>query len=120
MHKNKRSGNEIVPQQQLIVCYHGNMVSLSIKSSHAYQRARQRLDNISLSITIDNHKRKLICRAPTKAQFILHALISQIPSFQNYEKVILAYVKSRETKDYLKNHSGIKIVQEKTGFLKSI
>ena len=78
------------------------MVSLSIKSSHAYQRARQRSCNISLSITIDNHKRKLICRAPTKAQFILHELVSQISLVWNYEKIILTYLKSRETKNYLK------------------
>ena len=45
----------------------------------------------SLSMTIDNQKRKLICRAPTKAQFILHELISQIPLFWNYEKFIHAY-----------------------------
>ena len=29
----------------------------------------------SLTITIDNQKRKLICRAPTKAEFILHEYI---------------------------------------------
>ena len=46
MHKNKRNGNEIVPQQQLIVRYHGNKISSSIKSSHAYQRARQISNNI--------------------------------------------------------------------------
>ena len=55
---------------------------------------------------------------------ILHELVSQIPLFQNYEKKnIFAYVKSRETKDYLKtrvrlfeNQSGIKTVQEKMNF----
>ena len=29
----------------------------------------------SLSITVDNKKTELICKAPTKAQFILHELI---------------------------------------------
>ena len=29
----------------------------------------------------------------TKARFILHELISQIPLFWNYEKFILAYIK---------------------------
>ena len=51
----------------------------------------------SLSMKIDNQKRKLICRAPTKAQLILHELVSQIQLFWNYEKVILAYLKLRET-----------------------
>ena len=39
---------------------------------------------------------------PTKAQFIVHELISQIPLFWNYEKFILAYFKSKETENYLK------------------
>ena len=47
----------------------------------------------SLSIIIDNQKRKLICRAPTKAQFILHEVVSTISLFRNYEKFILAYLK---------------------------
>ena len=34
---------------------------------------------------------------PTKAEFILHELVSQISLFRNYEKFILTYVKSRET-----------------------
>ena len=56
----------------------------------------------SLSITIDNQKRKLICRALTKTQFILHELVSQISLFRNYEKFILPYLKSKETENYLK------------------
>ena len=56
----------------------------------------------SLSMTIDNQKRKLICRALTKALLILHELIPQIPLFWNYENHIYAYLKSREAKDYLK------------------
>ena len=51
----------------------------------------------SLSMTIDNQKRKLICRAPTKAQLILHELVSQFPLFWNYEKFIIAHLKLRET-----------------------
>ena len=46
MYENKLSGSESVPWQQVIVRYHGNRVNSSIKSSHAYQRAKQRLDNI--------------------------------------------------------------------------
>ena len=39
------------------------------------------------------HKKseKIICRAPTKAQFILHQLILQIPLFWNYENCLHAY-----------------------------
>ena len=33
---------------------------------------------------------------PTKAQLILHELISQIPLFWNYENDIHAYIKLRE------------------------
>ena len=46
MYENKQSGNVSVPWQQVIVHYHGNNVNLSIKSSHAYQRVRQRSSNI--------------------------------------------------------------------------
>ena len=45
MHQIKRNVNEIVPYQQLIVHYHINKVMSSIKSSHTYQRARQRSNN---------------------------------------------------------------------------
>ena len=34
---------------------------------------------------------EIICRAPTKAQFILHELIPQIPVFWNYENCLHAY-----------------------------
>ena len=44
----------------------------------------------------------LICVAPTKTHSILHELVPQIPLFWNYENSIRAYIKSRETKDYLK------------------
>ena len=45
-HKSKQSGSGSgsVLWQQVIVRYHGNKVSSSIKSSHAYQRVRQRSD----------------------------------------------------------------------------
>ena len=46
MHKNKQSESEIVPWQQVMVRYNGNKVSSSIKLSHAYQRIRQRSNNI--------------------------------------------------------------------------
>ena len=38
----------------------------------------------------------------TKAQLILYELIPQIPLFGNYEKFIIAYLKLRETENYLK------------------
>ena len=40
---------------------------------------------------------------PTKAQLILHELISRIPLFCNYENYIYAYLKSRETKEIFEN-----------------
>ena len=46
MYDNKQSGSENVPWQQVIVHYHGNEVSSSIKLSHAYQREKQRSNNI--------------------------------------------------------------------------
>ena len=36
-------------------------------------------------------KEKIIFRVPTKAQFILHELIPQIPIFWNYENYLHAY-----------------------------
>ena len=44
--KSKQSGSGNVPWQQVIVRYHGNMVSSSIKLSHAYQRVRLKSGNI--------------------------------------------------------------------------
>ena len=67
-------------------------------------------------MAVDNQKRKLICRTPTKAQFILHELVSQISLFQNYEKIIIAYVKSRETEDYLKTRVELKLFERKLDF----
>ena len=46
MHRMEQNGSESVPRQQVIVRYHGNKVSSSIKLSHAYQRTRQRSNNI--------------------------------------------------------------------------
>ena len=37
--------------------------------------------------------RNFICRAPAKARFILHELVSQISLFWNYEKSVLTYLK---------------------------
>ena len=61
-------------------------------------------------MTIDNQKRKLICKIPTKAQLILDELIQQIPLFWNYENHIHSYLKSRETKDYLKIKKIVKVL----------
>ena len=65
---------------------------------------------------VDNQKRKLICRTPIKAQFILHELVSQISLFQNYEKFIIAYVKSTETEIYLKTRVELKLFERKLDF----
>ena len=56
----------------------------------------------------------------TKARFILHELISQIPLFWNYENDIHTYIKLREKRRLFENQSGIKTVRVKTGFLKFI
>ena len=53
---------------------------------------------------------------PTKAQFILHELLSQIPLLWNYEKFIFAYLKSRETEDYLKTGVELKLFERKLDF----
>ena len=55
-------------------------------------------------MTIDHQKRKLICGAPTKAQFILHELVSQIPLFWNYEKKnhYCLFKNQEEQKNYFK------------------
>ena len=52
----------------------------------------------------------------TKTQFILHELVSQISLFRNYEKFILTYVKSRETKGYLKTRVELKLLKGKLDF----
>ena len=44
--KSKQNGSDSVPWQQIITRYHGNKVSSSIKSSHAYQIVRERSSNI--------------------------------------------------------------------------
>ena len=46
MYENKQSGSESISWQQVILRYHENKVSSSIKLSHAYQRAKQRSNNI--------------------------------------------------------------------------
>ena len=66
-------------------------------------RNKTKIRQYSLSITVDDQKRKLICRALTKAQFILHELVTQILLFWNYENHIHVYLKSRETKEIFKN-----------------
>ena len=62
------------------------------------------------SITHDNQINQSINQSivkscmwgPHQSPFISHELVSQILLFQNYEKLIHAYVKSRETRDYLR------------------
>ena len=85
--------------------YHGDKVSSSIKYKiiTCISKSKTKIKQYSLSIIVDNQKRKLIRRAPTKAQFILHELIPQISLFWNYENHIHAYLKSRETKEIFEN-----------------
>ena len=75
---------------------------MNTKNITCISKKKTNIRHYSLSITIDNQKKNLICRYPTKAQLILHELVSQIPLFWNYENHIHAYLKSRETKYYLK------------------
>ena len=79
-------------------------------------KSNTKIKQYLLSIAVDNQKRNLICGTPTKAQFILHELVSQISLFWNYEKFIFAYVKSRETKDYLKTIFELKLFKRKLDF----
>ena len=53
---------------------------------------------------------------PTKTQFILHELVSQILLFRNYKKFIFIYVKSRETKGCLKTRVELKLFKGKLDF----
>ena len=79
-------------------------------------KIRTKIKKYPLGITINNQKRNLICRALTKAQFILHELVSQISLFWNYEKFILTYEKSKETEDYLKIEVELKLFERKLDF----
>ena len=55
----------------------------------------------SLSITIINLRRKLICRVSTKAQLILYELILQILLF-GIMKIAFMLIKSVKIENYLK------------------
>ena len=60
-------------------------------------------NNINHAIHLNYFRKKNYeCWALTKTQFILAWINSQILLFWNYEKFILIYLKSRETKNYLK------------------
>ena len=80
-------------------------------------KIRTKIKQYSLGITINNQKRNLICRVPTKAQFILYELVSQISLFWNYEKSILIYEKSKQIEDYLKIEVELKLFERKLDFL---
>ena len=79
-------------------------------------KIRTKIKQYSLGITINNQKRNLICKAPTKAQFILYELVSQISLFWNYEKSILIYEKSKQIEDYLKIEVELKLFKRKLDF----
>ena len=57
---------------------------------------------------------------PHKNPIYLHKLISQISLFRNYEKFILTYENSKETKDYLKTGVKLKLFERKLDFLEFI
>ena len=46
----------------------------------------------------------------------MHELVSKISLFRNYEKFILTYVKSRETKGYLRTQVELKLFEGKLDF----
>ena len=69
---------------------------MNIKYITCITKSKTKIRQYSLSLVVDNQKRKLICRVLTKAQLILHELIPQIPLFWNYENHIHAYLKSRK------------------------
>ena len=79
-------------------------------------KIKTKIKQYSLDISINNQKRNLICRAPTKAQFILYELFSQISLLQNYEKLILTYEKSKEIEDFLKTGVKLKLFERKLDF----
>ena len=60
-----------------------------------------------------------MCGGPTKAQYILHEFVSQIPLLWNYENCIHAYVKSRETEDHLRIGVKLKLFERKLDFSNS-
>ena len=63
-------------------------------------------------MTVDNQKRKLIRRVPTKTQLILHELIPQIPLFGNYEKIHYCLFKIKRNRKLFENRR--KFVQGRT------
>ena len=75
----------------------------------------------SLSITIDNEKRKLICRAPIKAQFTYYELISINFIILELLKFIHFYIK-HENQNLFENQRKFEKVHAKrkmtTNFLK--
>ena len=78
------------------------------KIYHMHVKEQDKDQTIFIKYTISNQKRKLICGAPIKAQFILHELVSQIPLFWNCEKFILAYLKiKRNRKIILKSNKNL-------------
>ena len=73
-------------------------------------KVRTKSKQYSLGITINNEKRNLICRASTKAQFILHELVSQIPLLWNYENLHSCLCKIKRNIRLFENQSGIKTI----------
>ena len=83
--------------------YYGNKVSSSI-NHHMHIKEQDKDQTIFIKHN-SWQSEEIIYRVPTKAQFILHELVSQIPLFWNYEEFILAYLK---IKRYIKNYFKIK------------
>ena len=66
-------------------------------------KIRTKMKQYSLGIVVNNHKRNLICRAPTKIQLLLYELVSQIPLFLELRRLPSCLLKkTRTTKDYSK------------------
>ena len=81
-------------------------------------KIKTKIKQYSLGLTINNQKRDLISRAPTKAQFVLHELISQIPLF--WKKNNSRLLKIKRNRRLFEHRGEIKIIREKIGFLKFI
>ena len=95
--------SECVPRQQTATRYHRMRLVNKCKMIICISRnrvCRSHMANESINQSI-NHEISYV-GPPPKPILFLHELVSQIPIFWNYENSIHAYIKSRETEDYLK------------------
>ena len=103
MHENKQNENEIVLTTINSVLSQ-KQGQFKYKIITFISKSKTKIKQYSLSIIADNQERKLMCRTPTKAKFILHELVSQIPLFWNYEKKnhYCLFKNQEEQKNYFK------------------